>query len=198
MTSLVSRSAFLPLPVRPPRDSAELYWQWAGTGWDVPTDRLVAEVTLPAASEPLVAGENLLIWACGHLQGTVEQVGSDTVCTAVDGVPASTFVELRELLPAARRCWPRRDCLGGQADAPRRGGRVGSTSGCRPGAGRWRAIGAGLLAAVAAAWGASLTWKVRVTHPFARRPAGGDGTARGPPAGSVRRDAPAPTAIARV
>lgn len=80
-------------------DAAELYWQWIGTGWDVPTRRLVADVELPVQT-PLTAGEDLLIWGHGPLQGTVEQVGPRRVRTAAADVPPGTFVELRALFPA--------------------------------------------------------------------------------------------------
>lgn len=189
-------------------DSAELYWQWIGTGWDVPTDRLVAEVTLPSAGDPLVAGENLLIWAHGPLQGTVEQVAPDTVRTAVDGVPAGSFVELRALLPAEAltdvasdgravraAVLAEENCLGDQADARRDGGRAGSPRDCRPGAGRWRAIGAGVLGAVAAAWGASLAWKLRATHPARGSAALETVPPVAPASGAAWRDTPEPPAL---
>lgn len=79
-------------------DAAELYWQWIGTGWDVPTRRLVADVDLPGETV-LTAGEDLRVWGHGPLSGTVEQVGPRTVRTTAEDVPPETFVELRALLP---------------------------------------------------------------------------------------------------
>lgn len=80
-------------------DSAELYWQWVGTGWDVPTERVVADVTLPEGAEDLVAGEDLRLWGHGPLNGSVEVVEPGVVRTAVEDLAPETFVELRVLVP---------------------------------------------------------------------------------------------------
>ena len=75
-------------------DTAELYWKWVGEGWDAPTSRLVAAVELPTTAD-------VRFWAHGPLTGTVEQVEPGIIRTAVDSLPANTFVELRVLMPAA-------------------------------------------------------------------------------------------------
>jgi len=51
-------------------DASQLYWQWIGTGWDVATDRVVADLTLPFTAAALTAGEDLLVWGHGPLTGT--------------------------------------------------------------------------------------------------------------------------------
>jgi uncharacterized membrane protein len=79
-------------------DTAELYWQWIGTGWDVSTDRVVADVRLPNG-QSLAAGEDLLIWGHGPLTGTVNLVEPGVVRTQAEGIPPATFVELRALFP---------------------------------------------------------------------------------------------------
>jgi uncharacterized membrane protein len=73
-------------------DASQLYWKWVGTGWDAPTARVTADVTLPVQ-------QDLQFWAHGPLTGTVEQVEPGVIRTAVDDLPPSTFVELRVLMP---------------------------------------------------------------------------------------------------
>lgn len=74
-------------------DASQLYWKWVGTGWEAPTARVVADVELPAQ-------QDLRFWAHGPLTGTVEQIEPGVIRTAVDDLPAATFVELRVLMPA--------------------------------------------------------------------------------------------------
>ncbi|HEX6254809.1 MAG TPA: DUF2207 domain-containing protein [Euzebyales bacterium] len=73
-------------------DSSELFWKWVGEGWDAPTARLVADVELPTS-------QDLQFWAHGPLTGTVEETEPGVVRTAVEQLPANTFVELRVLMP---------------------------------------------------------------------------------------------------
>jgi uncharacterized membrane protein len=73
-------------------DSSELFWKWVGEGWDAPTGSLIANVELPTS-------EGLQFWAHGPLTGTVEESEPGVVRTAVDQLPANTFVELRVLMP---------------------------------------------------------------------------------------------------
>lgn len=140
-------------------DTAELYWQWIGDGWDVPTRELVAEVDLPGDA-PLRAGEDLSIWAHGPLDGTVEQVGPRTVRTSARDVPAATVVELRALFPAEdlaaapgggrtvrAEILAEEDCLAVGADADRARARGEEPAAdCDPNAGRRSAAGAVLVA----------------------------------------------------
>ncbi len=81
-------------------DVAELYWQWVGDGWEVPTGRVTADVALPRASEPLVAGESLLLWAHGPPEGRIEAVEDDLVVrTTTPALEPHQFLEARVLLP---------------------------------------------------------------------------------------------------
>lgn len=73
-------------------DSSELYWQFVGTGWEAPTERVVVDVALPT--------DEVQFWAHGPLTGTVERVAPAQLRMTVDGLPAETFVELRALMPA--------------------------------------------------------------------------------------------------
>jgi hypothetical protein len=72
-------------------DAAELYWQFVGKSWDVPTADVVVDVTLPS--------DDLRFWVHGPLTGTVEPAGSNAVRLAVEDLPPNTFVELRVLMP---------------------------------------------------------------------------------------------------
>ena len=139
-------------------DAAELYWQWIGTGWDVPTRELVADVYLPGEL-PLTAGEDLLLWGHGPLDGNVEQVGQRTVRTTARDVPPATFVELRALFPPGDLRGAPEDgrrvrgaivaeeaCLGVAADADRARARgVEPVQDCDPNAGRRRVVDIVLL-----------------------------------------------------
>ncbi|HSK96193.1 MAG TPA: DUF2207 domain-containing protein [Euzebyales bacterium] len=75
-------------------DASQLYWQFVGTGWDVPTTAVVADVRLPTA-------EDVQFWAHGPLTGEVTQPEPGSIRMQVDDLPANTFVELRALMPAA-------------------------------------------------------------------------------------------------
>lgn len=151
-------------------DAAELYWQWIGDGWEVPTRELVANVELPGDA-PLEAGDDLRIWAHGPLDGAVEQVSPRTVRTSVTDVPPATFVELRALFPAADLAGApddgrtvraaivaEEDCLAVGADAERARARGEEpVADCDPNAGRRAVVSAVLVGlAVAVALGAGV------------------------------------------
>ena len=78
------------------RDTAELNWQFLGSGWDVPTRSFSAAITPP---EPLAKSE-VRAWAHGPLTGTVAINSTGVVTLEVDNVPANTFIEARVLYPA--------------------------------------------------------------------------------------------------
>ena len=100
-------------------DTAHLYWQFIGTGWDKPTDRAVITVHLPERADgeparrteclpeesgrdvpgtPLSAGD---VRAFGHgpLNGEVEVVYPQTIRYEVREVPPLSYVEGSILLP---------------------------------------------------------------------------------------------------
>jgi uncharacterized membrane protein YgcG len=74
-------------------DSSELYWQFVGDGWDVPSASVIANVQLPS--------DDVQFWAHGPLTGSVNEVEPGTVRLEVTDLPANTFVELRALMPAS-------------------------------------------------------------------------------------------------
>lgn len=80
-------------------DVAELYWQWVGDGWEVPTGPVTADVVVPRASEPLVAGDSLLLWAHGPADARIEALESGVVRTTSPGLEPGRFLEARVLLP---------------------------------------------------------------------------------------------------
>jgi uncharacterized membrane protein len=79
------------------RDTAELYWQFVGRGWGVPTRRISVVVELPGD----VSKSQVRAWGHGPLNGSVRIKQDGTVVYAVERVPAETSVEGRVLFPAA-------------------------------------------------------------------------------------------------
>jgi uncharacterized membrane protein len=77
------------------RDTAELYWRFIGTGWDVPTLEALITVSIPGT-----ARTDLRAWGHGPLNGVVT-LGDGTVTLQVDQLDPETFVEGRILFPAA-------------------------------------------------------------------------------------------------
>ncbi len=88
-------------------DTAELYWQFIGDGWDIPASAVTVEIKPPA---PLSKAD-VRAWAHGPLTGNVA-IGSDGVVTLdVAEVPANTFVEARVLYPPS--AFPQAQVAGG-------------------------------------------------------------------------------------
>jgi uncharacterized membrane protein len=77
-------------------DTSELYWQFIGDGTSVPTGRVHIEISPPAA----LTKDQIKAWAHGPLTGTVSIDDNGKVTLDAPQVPANTFVEARELLPA--------------------------------------------------------------------------------------------------
>lgn len=89
--------------VRVYTDVAELYWQFIGEGWDVPTKQAEVVVTLPSAAPT----GSVRVWGHGPLQGTVRLLDPSSALWEVDDLPAHTFLEARitfppSLVPLAR------------------------------------------------------------------------------------------------
>ena len=78
-------------------DTAELYWQLVGPGWEVPAARVRATVVPPSG----VTRADVRAWAHGPLWGTVAIEDDGVVRLDVDDLPASTFAEVRMLFPRA-------------------------------------------------------------------------------------------------
>ena len=99
------------------RDTAHLYWQFIGTGWEVPTESASVKVRFPGRAvgagpkfrpaqecpaptppaeavdtRPMADGD-VLAWAHGPLQGEVRVQEPDLVVLDVAEVPEFTFVE---------------------------------------------------------------------------------------------------------
>ncbi len=77
-------------------DTAELYYQFVGNGWDHPIAHVRADVRF-AESLPKSA---LQAWAHGPLNGRVDLAGDGSVHFEVAPLPARTFWEGRVLFPA--------------------------------------------------------------------------------------------------
>jgi hypothetical protein len=78
-------------------DTAELYWQFVGTGWTEPTGRVDITLHLPAG----VTKADTKAWAHGPPTGLVRLPSDGVVTLGVADLPAGTFVEGRVLFPAA-------------------------------------------------------------------------------------------------
>jgi uncharacterized membrane protein len=128
-------------------DSSELYYQFVGDGWDVPSASVVADVRLPTS-------DDVQFWAHGPLTGEVTQVEPGTIRLQVDDLPPNTFVELRALMPAEALAEARSDgravreaimdeeeCWATAANAERARARGEQpTEDCDPAAGRKRLV----------------------------------------------------------
>jgi Predicted membrane protein (DUF2207) len=102
-------------------DTAHLFWQFIGTGWDEPTDRASVTVHLPGRSTgsfdrpgacdpdvrpfapigtatPLEGGD-VRAWGHGPLNGEVRLVDPQTIVFDVRDVPPASFVEGSILFP---------------------------------------------------------------------------------------------------
>jgi uncharacterized membrane protein len=77
-------------------DCAQLYWNFIGSDWDVPTDSVRIRVILP----PGVPRDEVKAWAHGPLWGTVTVESPQSILVSVEGLPAFTPVEARILFPA--------------------------------------------------------------------------------------------------
>ena len=78
-------------------DTAELYWQFVGKDWAIPTGSLDVHITLP----PGASRSTVRAWAHGPLNGQVTIENDGSVRLRVNDVPAYQFVEARVLFPRA-------------------------------------------------------------------------------------------------
>ena len=141
-------------------DTGELSWQLIGSGWDVPMERVRAEVVLPAGTP---AGQ-VRAWGHGPLSGVVSRRPDGAVVFAIDDLPAHTFVEAHLLFPqrvladapkdAARVLQSRlaeEDALAREANAQRASARAAAATAERIDQIAW-AVGGTLTAAALAFW----------------------------------------------
>lgn len=81
-------------------DTAELYWQFVAEGWSVPNENVELSLTLPVPEgEKAVAGDNVLIFGHGPLNGSLSLDDGRTVYASVSDVGDGDFAEVRVLLP---------------------------------------------------------------------------------------------------
>jgi uncharacterized membrane protein len=78
-------------------DTSELYWQFVGNEWVVPTGEVIVHIALP----PGVSRSGVRAWGHGPLNGAVTINGEGSVLLHVDDLPAKQFVEARVLFPRA-------------------------------------------------------------------------------------------------
>lgn len=73
-------------------DTAELYWQFIGTDFEVDIDSVTGTVILPNAN---VEGTNPRVWAHGPLNGNIEIVSTKKVKFDLDYFDAGNYLEVR-------------------------------------------------------------------------------------------------------
>lgn len=73
-------------------DCVELYWQFVGSDFEVPSDRVTGTITLPEKVEVL---DNIRVWAHGPLNGEIYATANDTVTFEISPYIADTFIEVR-------------------------------------------------------------------------------------------------------
>ena len=77
-------------------DVAELYWQFIGDGWGVPTRRASATISLPSRTAPA----EILAWGHGQLDGHVK-TSTGAVSMEVTDLAPNAALEARVLFPAS-------------------------------------------------------------------------------------------------
>ena len=76
-------------------DVAELYYQFVGSEWEVPFQRVDVNLTLPAGASV----EDLRVWGHGPLHGSVDRLSGRQVRWQVTPLPSETMVEGRVVFP---------------------------------------------------------------------------------------------------
>lgn len=77
------------------KDTAELYWKFIGTGWDVETRTVRIEVFYPQGTNR----NDVRVWAHGPLQGEVWLTESGSMLLTAEYLLPNTFVEGRTTFP---------------------------------------------------------------------------------------------------
>lgn len=81
-------------------DTAELYWQFVGSGWAVDSSDVSATITLPVAKgDSVVAGDTVKAWGHGVLNGSVKIRDDGSVVYRVPLVSAGSYSEARIAFP---------------------------------------------------------------------------------------------------
>lgn len=76
-------------------DVAEFYYQFVGTGWDLPRDRVRVVLTLPHGATT----QQVAAWGYGPPHGTVTIESPTRIVWEVEKLPANTFLEGRVVFP---------------------------------------------------------------------------------------------------
>lgn len=77
------------------KDTAELYWKFIGTGWDVESRSVRVEVFYPKGTDL----DDVRVWAHGPLQGEVRLSESGSMLLTTEYLLPNTFVEGRTTFP---------------------------------------------------------------------------------------------------
>lgn len=81
-------------------DTAELYWQFVGSGWSIDSSDVTATISLPVAKgDDVVAGDTVKAWGHGVLNGSVKINDDGTVKYRVPLVSAGSYSEARIAFP---------------------------------------------------------------------------------------------------
>ena len=82
-------------------DVSELYWQFIGPNWDVNTNNVTVDVSLPVPEgESVRAADNVFAWGHGDLAGSVEFADDGRVLFTMPVVRSGDFAEMRIVYPA--------------------------------------------------------------------------------------------------
>lgn len=73
-------------------DCAELYWQFIGSSFEVPAQKVTGTITLPRNVETL---DNLRVWAHGPLNGEIHATSKNSVEFEISPFIADTYIEVR-------------------------------------------------------------------------------------------------------
>jgi uncharacterized membrane protein len=130
-------------------DTSELYWQFVGNEWGVPTGSVDVHISLP----PGVSRSAVRAWAHGPLNGQVTIEDGGSVRLRVDDVPANQFVEARVLFPRAALAEAPASTGSRVATVLAEEGRLANAANAVRSSHRWRAVAGWALDGIAAVAG---------------------------------------------
>ncbi|MCA1840662.1 MAG: DUF2207 domain-containing protein [Actinobacteria bacterium] len=79
-------------------DTAELYWQFIGSGWDVDSNDVSVSIALPP---PGATFPQMKVFAHGPLSGEIHALDATHIQATAPIVPPRTFLEVRALFPSS-------------------------------------------------------------------------------------------------
>ena len=77
-------------------DCAELYWQFIGDDFEIYSNNVEGNITLPDGISNI---DNLRVWAHGPLNGNIEKISENKVHFEVTDLPTNNFLEIRIATP---------------------------------------------------------------------------------------------------